>query len=69
MLIHGDADTDVPYAQSVRMAGRLAAAGIEHEFITIPGGPHGFDRAPETASSQAVSDASDRVVMFLSKHV
>ncbi|HRK33644.1 MAG TPA: alpha/beta hydrolase [Candidatus Hydrogenedentes bacterium] len=43
LLIHGNADTDVPYDRSVDMAAALAKAGIAHELITIEGGPHGFD--------------------------
>ena len=43
LLLHGNADTDVPYERSVDMAKRLADAGVEHELITIDGGPHGFD--------------------------
>jgi len=69
LLIHGDADTDVPYEQSVLMADRLGHAGIEHEFITIPGGPHGFDHNPETAGTPEVAHALDRVVEFLVAHV
>jgi acetyl esterase/lipase len=44
LLLHGDADTDVPYELSVSMAAALAAAGIEHQLITIPNGPHGYIR-------------------------
>ena len=47
LLLHGDRDTDVPYEQSVLMAAELARLGISHEFVTIPGGGHGFDREPE----------------------
>ena len=43
LLLHGDADTDVPYERSVDMAKKLADAGVEHKFITIENGPHGFD--------------------------
>jgi acetyl esterase/lipase len=69
LLLHGTADTDVPYEQSVHMAGRLAEAGVEHEFITIKDGPHGFDHNPESGASQQVSGAFDRVVAFLHEHV
>lgn len=69
LLLHGNADTDVPYAQSVHMEKRLAKANIEHDFITIPNGPHGFDHDPASASSPEVSDALDRAVAFLSQHV
>ena len=44
LLLHGDADTDVPYELSVSMAASLASAGIEHELVTIPDGPHGYIR-------------------------
>ena len=42
MLIHGTADTDVPYEESKMMAARLAEVGVEHEFITVPGAGHGL---------------------------
>lgn len=40
MLVHGTADTDVPYEQSKMMDAELAKAGVEHEFITVPEGKH-----------------------------
>jgi acetyl esterase/lipase len=61
LLLHGDKDTDVPYAQSVRMARALARAGVEHELITIPGDGHGFD--PFAAG------VFGRVVAFLHRHL
>lgn len=45
LLLHGDADTDVPHQLSVDMAAALTIAGVEHRLITIPNGPHGFDNA------------------------
>jgi acetyl esterase/lipase len=42
LAIHGDADTVVPYEQSVRLTKDLKAAGDDTELITIPGGQHGF---------------------------
>jgi acetyl esterase/lipase len=69
LLLHGTADTDVPYEQSVHMAERLAEAGVEHEFITIKDGPHGFDHNPDSTTSQQVADAFDHVIEFLNEHV
>ena len=46
MLIHGTADTDVPYAESKNMAARLAEAKVKHELITVDGGRSWADRAP-----------------------
>jgi len=65
MLLHGTADTDVPYRLSVDMADALARAGVEHELITIEGGGHGFDGA-DTAEVAAMLE---RVVEFLKRHV
>ncbi len=67
MLLHGDADTDVPYQRSLEMADALRRAGVEHELIVMPGRGHGFDgvglRDPDVAG------AFDRVVGFLRRHL
>ena len=44
LLIHGTKDTDVPYSLSVQMDKELTAKGVEHQFIMIPDGGHGFSR-------------------------
>jgi acetyl esterase/lipase len=65
ILVHGDADTDVPCEQSALMAEALARAGVTHEFIAIPGGEHcslGRDRA-EKARTRA------RILAFLERFV
>jgi acetyl esterase/lipase len=66
MLLHGDADTDVPYRQSVMMAEELKLHGVEHELITIPGGPHGFDRAMDKPEISAIFD---RAVQFIARRL
>jgi acetyl esterase/lipase len=42
MLVHGTADTDVPYEQSKLMADRLAKVGVDHQLVTVPDGAHGL---------------------------
>lgn len=42
MLIHGTADTDVPYEQSVMMARQLDAHGVEGVLVTMAGAEHGL---------------------------
>ncbi|WP_461173273.1 alpha/beta hydrolase [Arthrobacter sp. Z1-9] len=42
LLIHGDRDGLVPNAQTDLLAAALAAAGVEHEVVTIKGGDHCF---------------------------
>jgi acetyl esterase/lipase len=43
LLIHGDADDLIPYAQSLAMQAALAAASVETRLVTVPGGRHGAD--------------------------
>jgi acetyl esterase/lipase len=66
LLLHGDQDTDVPYQQSVEMVEGLASLGVRHEFVTIPGGGHGFDGAME---SPVVKAAFERIRRFLAEHL
>ena len=63
MMIHGDADTTVPYAQSVRLHKALDDAGVLNELVTIPGGSHGGFSAPEMDMTYA------RIWAFLGKHL
>lgn len=43
LLLHGDADALVPYAQSVAMEAALRKAGVPTRLVTVPGGVHGAD--------------------------
>lgn len=61
VLIHGTADTDVPYEQSVMMAAEFDKHGVEHQFITLENGEHGFDGADQ----QAIAEAYAAAVSFL----
>jgi acetyl esterase/lipase len=67
MLLHGDHDTDVPYQQSVLMAEELESRGVEHEFITIENGGHGFDGLG--MGDPKVAWAFYRVSRFLDDHL
>ncbi|MHC6591280.1 alpha/beta hydrolase fold domain-containing protein [Arthrobacter sp. C152] len=42
LLVHGDRDGLVPHSQSELLAAALAAAGVEHQLVTIRGGDHCF---------------------------
>ena len=53
LLIHGTADTDVPYAESKMMAARLREAGVAHELLTLPGAGHGLSGATAEEKSHA----------------
>ncbi len=40
-IVHGDADANVDYQQSVTLHNKLMAAGVKVEFISVAGGLHG----------------------------
>lgn len=64
LLIHGDADTTVPYAHAVALHKALTAAGNECEFVTVPGGTHRF--TTELAEWKAKVPVLQKA--FLEKH-
>ena len=43
LLLHGNVDKIIPYAQSVAMKAALEKASVPVELVTIPGGEHGAD--------------------------
>ncbi|MBI3737053.1 alpha/beta hydrolase [Candidatus Sumerlaeota bacterium] len=69
MLLHGDSDTDVPYEQSALMDRALDRAGVEHEFIPVSHGGHGFDHADGGLDNPAMKEIFEQVTKFLSRHV
>lgn len=64
MLIHGTADTDVPYSLSKDMDAKLSKAGVTHEFITVEGAGHGL----AGAKPEEVTRVAARAVEFVKAH-
>ena len=64
LLVHGAADTDVPYEQSKMMAERLAQAGVQHEFLTVAEGGHGL----AGVAPAEVARVYERAAAFLQSH-
>lgn len=64
LLIHGNADTDVPYEQSQIMAREFTKHGVPHRLITIEGGEHGFTGG----RPEEIEAAFAAVVPFLRQH-
>jgi acetyl esterase/lipase len=65
LLIHGEADTDVPHEQSELMAAELKRHGVKHQLISVPKAEHGLaggDRAK-------VDAAYDAAFAFLRDHL
>lgn len=66
LLLHGDADRDVPFEQSELMLKQLTSRGVQADLMRIPGGPHVFDG---NRDAPHVTEAFDRVLQFLSKNL
>ena len=58
-IVHGDADSTVPYEQSVTLHNKLVVLGVKTKFITVPGGGHGkFTR-------EQMNDVNKSIVEFI----
>jgi acetyl esterase/lipase len=64
ILIHGTADTDVPYTLSKDMDAMLGKAGVVHEFITVDGAEHRL----AGATPEELSRIAARVIEFVKAH-
>jgi acetyl esterase/lipase len=63
MLIHGTADTDVPYQESKDMDAKLTEIGVEHQFITVEGAGHGLAGASAEERDRIAARAVEWVKM------
>ena len=77
MLVHGDRDSDVPFAQSELMAQALQEAGVPHRLLRMEGYDHLFDVFPDGWPSDTkparledatVIAAYDEVLAFLDQY-
>jgi acetyl esterase/lipase len=64
LTLHGDADEQVPFSQSVRLHEKLTAARIPNELIRIPGGAHGR----HTWTDADTILVQQRIAAFLSRY-
>ncbi len=78
LMLHGDRDRDVPFAQSEQMASVLKLHHVPHRLIRMKGFDHLFDKFPNGWGPGAepiglkhpkVAEAFDQVVTFLNTHV
>jgi acetyl esterase/lipase len=69
LLIHGDADTLVPIAQSIVFDAALTKAGVPHQFVTVKNGTHGFGAAPGTTIDPSRDEINRITLAFLNKYL
>jgi acetyl esterase/lipase len=67
MLLHGRADTDVPFSAAEGMAAALEQQGVAYEFVSGARWNHVFDQTD--ADSPDVQAALRQVLAFLDKHL
>jgi acetyl esterase/lipase len=65
LMVHGTADEDVPYQESVDMANELKRQGLPHELITVEGGGHGLGGGDK----KVIADAHARALEFIRKQL
>ena len=65
MLIHGTADTDVPYEQSVLMDRLFDHHDVPHKFITVSGAGHGLSGG----DAKLIDEAYAQVLPFVQQYV
>lgn len=63
LMLHGTADETVPLSQSETLAAALKSAGVEHQLLIVPGGPHTFYLESKEL------DLRPEVFAFLKKHL
>jgi len=63
LILHGTADMNVPYVESVRLVDALLREGKAFEFMMYPGEFHYFQRGP------VLRDAWSRVAAFFDRHL
>lgn len=67
MLLHGEADTAVPYDRSVKMTEQLDRHGVDYELVSNPDWEHLFEFAEP--KDPTVAEAVVNLLAFLEKHV
>lgn len=65
LLLHGTADTDVPYELSAAMARQLVRFKVPHELVTVTGAGHGLSGG----DTKAVADAHETALAFIRTHL
>jgi dipeptidyl aminopeptidase/acylaminoacyl peptidase len=64
-LIHGTADTDVPFEESAKMDEKLSQFRVNHKFLRVPGGSHGLGGEDPAVQARVFKEAMD----FVKTHI
>ena len=65
MLVHGTADTDVPYELSAAMAKELTRHKVAHELVRVDGAGHGLT----PGDKKRADEAHEKALAFIRRHL
>lgn len=60
LIMHGDKDRTVPFSQSQLLAEALIRAGVEVDFVPVPGAGHGGRQFGSPANRKLITEFFDR---------
>lgn len=60
LLIHGDADPQMPYEQSLELKAAYEKAGLPVQMITVPGGKHGGKEFHDATRTNQMAEFLER---------
>jgi acetyl esterase/lipase len=70
LIVHGDADKTVPFAQSERLKAALKKAGVPVQLLRVKGGGHGMTAPKDAPPAQPdMQTVRDTVKVFFDKHL
>jgi acetyl esterase/lipase len=69
LLVHGEADTLVPVAQSTTFDATLAQAGVPHQLLIVKNAEHGFKPLPGTTINPSGAEIDKAVFTFLDRYL
>jgi acetyl esterase/lipase len=69
LLLHGDADSTVPYQQSVAMEAALRGANVPVKLVRVPGGEHGADFGIAGKPHQQLPEILAEMVSWLDRYL
>jgi acetyl esterase/lipase len=69
LIVHGDADTLVPLAQSTVFADALEKAGVPHQLLVVKNGTHGLGAKPGTTIDPGWQVIGKTVADFFAKYL
>ena len=73
LLLHGDADTEVPFQQAVAMEAALRAVNVPTKLVRLSGGGHGatfpIDGRPNGQPHPELPNALDEMVRWLNQYL